>query len=265
MDWNWYFQDLTAAQQPGSASFTGWSTSQQIPAQTAVPQAADLGWHWLSWNFRFKDRRGTVLNKQTLNAPVAIFFDKNGDYDGDGEPNWYEYWKDGGAVPGLAQFQYIATLPGVESGFFGVYDRDNDRLYVGPLAADACDPVTILGSGETFGDGAAGVDCTAQTVTHEAFHKWVEDQWKPGGAWDGLIDADGDRLPNIIELLVGTDPLLSDTYNVYGTFTSGSVNPSDFYYKYGDQEYLAYKKEKGAKGVHGNDWAKPGKQTLPQW
>ena len=112
------------------------------------------------------------------------------DDDGDGEPNWFEYWQKNYACPFLNLCEYDSAKTG-----FGSYNPSTDKVTLGPLAAKKDNAVVNIPTLGACG-GGLGIDCCYQTVAHELRHKWVADNWKAGGIWYGKTDTDEDELPD---------------------------------------------------------------------
>jgi len=177
-----------------------------------------------------------------------LFFDKNGDDDNDGEPNWYEYWYSVMGSPANVSF-----APGVVYG--SCHFPPNVRVEIG----DGIDFDVVYNHTALFGyprptsDGSFGIDLFSGVLTHELQHAddfiWTDDNfgWPNPPAAD---DNDGDRLPN------ARDPFLN-TINGAGYIEyAGSW--------VGDWEHHA--RNAGPENVGTpidatRDWANPGKQT----
>lgn len=185
-----------------------------------------------------------------------LFFEKQGNYDGDDEPNWFEYWQKNNACPDLNQCEYDSAETG-----FGGYSPSLDKVTLGPLAAQDNKVVTIPTLGAC--GGGLGIDCCYQTVAHELKHKWVADNWKAGGIWNGKTDTDGDELPDDWEDTYTYkghkfSKANNDTYNVHLMYAHWGD-----YWSYGDQEALCRIEENGKVVAAEKDWACPGKQSDP--
>ena len=204
-----------------------------------------------------------------------VFFNKMGNdnlFDAnDKGPNWFEYWADDGAVPGLNadDVEYDATCP---AGFtcYGVWNPVDDKIYIKDGAAGTCGQLNIPRGpncpGGNFG-GERGIDCVASTLAHERRHETIYHAWDEGGPWHGLADSDdpnhptkgdrpGDDLPDTYEVnVLGTDPRNVDSCDM------DRVTGVASYDLYGDNELDALWAELGQRGVAANDWANPGKQT----
>jgi hypothetical protein len=255
-----------------SAGFTvtgiSW-TGDGIPAGATgnnyvfTPAAGTHGRKTVQCIITYENTAGeTGDDMKTVTAP--LFFDKNGDYDSDAIPNWFEYWAADGAVPRLTDAYYVATMTG-----YGCWNcGGRGRVELGPAAAgqhygSAIVLTTHFGTESFGGPGTDGIDSAAEVVEHEFTHKWVSDMWADG--WSGDTDSD-DGVPT-----ADCDDDLPDHYETGTTFTSNSDTDtydlehkkSSIYRTYGDQEYLCLRKGDTASGLVANDWANPGKQTTP--
>lgn len=188
-----------------------------------------------------------------------LFFEKWGDDNMDGTPNWFEYWQKDNACPGLNECKYDRF----EKDYGGYYPT-LDKIIFGPLVATSGEVVTLPVLG-TIGGNGIGIDCCYQTMAHELKHKWVAHNWNAGGIWDGKTDKDKDELPDDWEDTYSYNghkfnKADNDTYNVH------SVDPNwGNYESYGDQEVLCRIEEQGKIVAKEKDWACPGKQTNPPY
>jgi hypothetical protein len=202
----------------------------------------------------------------TRKVSYNVFFRRDGDDDGDGIPNWFEYWKDDGAVPELSttttpiEYKNLGT-----TSVRGEYNQYFDKIYLGPLAARFFDFGTIAKTsycpGFTFTQ-SDGIDSIAMEIAHEARHKWsIYTQWDldpSAGGWEGLLDSDyhiptpyyWDYLPDDYE--TGLAKYKVDSCDL-------EHNKEPVYAYYGDNEWESMTYADGKKGVPANDWANPGK------
>jgi hypothetical protein len=170
------------------------------------------------------------------------FFSKKGDDDSNGNPNWFDYWGEDGAVPGLddGNVNYSASESAIASA-------DGTNVTFGPIAADADGSITVPANptcaGGTF-PGAKGIDLTAISLAHERKHNEID---AIGGT-----DGDGDGVPDSAE--AGTSISDPDSCDLAGVIHQD-------YATYGDHEYIARTAELGVMGVPANDWALPGRQA----
>jgi hypothetical protein len=204
-------------------------------------------------------------------ATYKVFFKKAGDDDGNGIPNWFDYWGDDGAVSSLVGTVYDATLSG-----YGQCNPATRQVRVGSAAAGThYASVIVLHStascpGGTYG-GAEGINCAAEVVAHEKEHASIYHTWdtKTGavcgalsGPWGGCADGDtptchgtpGDDLPDAYETSLGTDPNNCDSCDL-------ATHKAAVYSSYGDNELVAMRAAAGATGDATKDWANPGKQA----
>ena len=214
--------------------------------------------------FRHK-ATGSVVWK-LVTGQYKVFFAKHGlDQGTDGNPNWFEYWADDGAVPGL-DAPDVAYDP---SANYGRYGSGEDMVYVGPLASEIhYDPPyvldwTIFCPGGTFG-GAEGIDSVAEVLAHERRHQQISYHWDfpsqdscsdPDGTWGGCADTDGDELSDAYETGVRlTSPDVPDSCEL-------AIVKAQSYRDNGDQELDCMIAGDGQLGVSENDWANPGMQS----
>lgn len=195
------------------------------------------------------------------------------------EPNWFNYWKkDGAVLPEIYEFEYNDNFPGRAGSHIG------GNLYLHSKAADNAISYTV--NGINF-PALSGIDLVANTIKHELYHKWVNEQWN-GGSFKGMQDSDhrydfsmgkwwDDGLPDFYETdqtkncpyqcmspssgcrdhkKLITDPQTTDTYYLHNKF----VGWEEYEY-YGDQEYLARVCANGYKGITERDWSNNGKQS----
>ena len=101
---------------------------------------------------------------------------KGGFHQGGKTPNWYIYWKADSAVPNM---EITAYDP--ESTYYGHYDANTGKVFLTQYSADQHYPQAIVlgltgqGTSESFGGPTVtGIDCTAEIIAHELYHKWVD-------------------------------------------------------------------------------------------
>ena len=210
----------------------------------------------------YKNKFNCAVGTNSFSTDFNLFFNKSGDDDGNDEPNWFRYWKRDGAVPNMAVAKYDAS-----STDYG-YMTGGGELYLTPYSAGKHynDPIIVNSSfgNEWFGGPSVkGIDCTAEIIAHELYHKWVNDQWRTGGSFVGQTDSDNglqavdcrDRLPDTYETATSKTKIDdTDTYDL-----EALKGPE--YRKYGDNEYMAMRTANGVTGIEENDWAHPGKQN----
>lgn len=218
---------------------------------------------------------GATEQSVTLNKSFKVFFDKTAQDDG-ANPNWFTYWKDNGAVPGLnaSHVQYKSL-----SNSYGQFDPSKDIVYLSDLAAEVHypTPITVPSGancpGGTYG-GAKGIDSVKEVLVHENKHKEYWDNWHKGllfTVWTIGVDADSDDptpnvkelnndlLPDNYETALGTSPTNNDSCNL------SVIRSSAGYAVYGDQEFAVMQAANNQKGVPEKDWANPGAQTNPKY
>lgn len=219
----------------------------------------------------YKHKANGSIGKVKKSKDFKLFFHKEGKDSGtENPPNWFRYWKKDKAVPDMESSTYDPTIPGYgRMTGFGV-------LKLGSIAAGQhYDPAivltgTALGTGlektEIFGGPkVTGIDCVAEVIAHENYHKWVNDQWGFFGSFFLRTDSDedikinkDDNLPDFYEKATSKTSITNtDTYNL-----DAKKSPQTHEYaRYGDQEYMAMRTGNDKKGVKSGDWAYPGKQT----
>ncbi|MDP3563941.1 MAG: hypothetical protein Q8R70_05575, partial [Methanoregula sp.] len=252
---------------------------------TYRPAPENYGRKWLKAKMHVEDQLTGHREISEITVPISIYFEK-GQYPNwvkdDGVfPNWYKYWMEDGAVPGLSgtlegctplqdcvSVIYADNVPGYGAtsplGHIGVFSLAGAVHYNTPLVL----PTTVLEpAGESFGGpDINGIDSVAEIIAHENYHKWVDEQWKTGASFDGKVDSDflvdagtnktfNDKLPDDYETATSkTHTTITDTY-----LLEGYKHP--MYRYYGDNEYMAMRAGNGGRGIPGNDWAYPGKQA----
>jgi len=171
-----------------------------------------------------------------------VFFTKKGDDDSNNKPNWFDYWGDDGAVPGMdgANVDYDASID-----YFGYFQ--GSTVFLGPVAADSDGSLSVPANpicvGGTF-PGSEGIDTAAITLAHEKRHADI--------AALGGTDSDSDGVPDGSE--AGTSPSNPDSCSL-ATLIDAE------YATYGDDEFIARRAELGVTGVNNGDWALPGRQA----
>jgi hypothetical protein len=229
-----------------------------------IPDAGSHGMKYVMCAITYKDTTTLDTWTDTKGRNFKLFFSKEGNDNGDSEPNWFEYWKADGAVPNMDQFLYDPA-----AAWYGCYC--SGELYLGSIAAgqhygSAIELDTYFGTESFGGPTVKGVDSVAEIIGHELYHLWVREQWESGGDFHGQDDSDegvpcddcDDNLPdNYEENTSHTDPdVETDTYDLE------HVKHSD-YERYGDNEYMAMRAGNGSRGIAIRDWANPGKQSDP--
>lgn len=270
--------DLT----PGNGDKANKCRYEYTPSTGAGPAINTYGEKNITLNLSFKHTPSGATGQTSKNYTYKVFFDKGtaaawADDDGDGEPNWFEYWADDGAVAGLgaADVKFDQTLGNNSYGYWSPADDDVHlggaaalTHYTGginvPAAAGQC-------PGGNFGN-VKGIDSAAEVLTHERRHESIYHNWDEGGTWnpnpgDPLVDSDdpnhptkhdrpGDDLPDTYETAAGTANNNVDSCNL-------ATHKSATYSTYGDNEFDAMNTSDGATGTPANDWANPGKQSDP--
>ncbi len=211
----------------------------------------------------YKNKSSGLIGQISQAYEFKLFFEKKGDENGDGKPNWFDYWGTNGAVLGLTdpKVTYDATKG---AGSYGAWSPTSDRVELGPAAAEIHYPGGLTIDGTTYGN-VRGVDSVAEVIAHELRHRTtIKVNWAAGGIWVGKADADFqvptnayyDKLPNEYEDTFGTDKTKTDSKDL-------EHKKSAVYKYYGDNEFDAIVAGHNQKGVVANDWANPGKQSNP--
>lgn len=210
-------------------------------------------------NNEFGDKTVMLSHPQlpdTDTATAQIFFPTSAKNNPDGEyPNWYYYWKWGGVVEDLADFEYDETPPPDIPDALGYWDGYDVFVCDGAQGAlDAGPEVTNVDTHQVESIGPAqamhGVDCCATVCVHELMHKMID-------SWAGP-DSDGDGVPDAYELSspYNLNPQKRDTYEMHKIFSG--------YADIGDQEFLCWMAERnpGPGIVHPEkDWSWGGKNS----
>lgn len=210
-------------------------------------------------NLIYKHKLSGTINKHTLSKDFKVFFEKDGS-DNLLTPNWFRYWKKDGAVPNFDDnIKYDKTYAG-----YGVFSSSTGKIKLGKIASGQHYTNSIIINKLSFGGPTVtGIDCAAEVISHENYHKWVINQWETGGTFENKTDSDknldlgnDDKLPDYYEQTVSkTDISNTDTYSL-------ATKKSPVYSKYGDQEYMAMVKGNSKRGIPSKDWSFPGKQTV---
>ena len=267
--------DLT----PGQGDTTNNCRYEYTPATGAGPDVNTYGEKDVTLTIAYTDTATGASAMVSGDHTYKVFFEKTGDDDGDGDPNWFEYWGDDGAVDGLdsADVLYDSTCPIGYICYGSWRHPPNDNVYVKDGAAgthypNGIDVPAVAGTcpGGSFG-GADGIDCAAEVLTHELRHKEIYHNWDTAstvgscgdaaGPWSGCTDSDtgtthgrpGDDLPDDYETAVGTDPNDVDSCDM------ATAKGVASYAQYGDNEFNVMVLSDGETGDADNDWANPGK------
>ncbi len=268
---------------PGQIFGTGSGIRQDCNARFdlmrgAGPHPLTYGQKSTTLTIRYvNDITGAVGEIQRTGTYKA-FFEKDGhDASKASPPNWFMYWRDDGAVPGL---KHPAVLYG---GTLGTRQGQFDDMTMTVTIFD------VAATGDPYGffrkqrGSCPGVDVPtepdpldnlAQVVAHELKHWEFDKNWEPGGIWrtadptnpdlsnplfwrdtddpDHPNKKDGpnqntkyDDIPDKVERESGLDPT--------NAFSCGPGK--------NDNEILAYRAKLNVHGVPSRDWANPGSQT----
>jgi hypothetical protein len=270
--------DLTA----GNGDKANKCRYEYTPSTGAGPAANTYGEKNITLNLSYKHTASGASGQTSNNHIYKVFFDKGtaaawADDDGDGEPNWFEYWADDSAVAGLggSDVEFDQTLG---NNSYGYWSPADDDVHIGgaaalthytgginvPAAAAQC-------PGGNFGN-VTGIDSATEVLVHERRHETIYHNWDEGGGWNPnpgapLADSDdtnhptkhdrpGDDLPDTYETAAGTANNNVDSCNL-------ATHKSPTYSTYGDNEFDAMKTSDGSTGTAANDWTNPGKQSNP--
>jgi hypothetical protein len=228
--WDWDMEDgvLDAWNPTGGNAKTG--SAMKIPF-------SDLARAGNSW---FGDRYGTVTvecedgegNDYDLESDemegnphkAKVFFDPDKNVNGGTPTNafpacWYVFWKDGGVVDELDEFEFSVDHP----NYYGSFTPSTGILRVyHPLACGSnSGPETYtkldLSTVQMTGSGKH-LNCLAETMQHEMYHKYVHDEW------NGDTDPDSDGLPTDEEatpeaaIFPTSDPLVYQSLTWTGSY-----------------------------------------------
>jgi hypothetical protein len=255
--------DLT----PGQGDKANKCRYEYTPATGAGPDIKTYGEKAIKLTVSYKYTATGATGSIYRNHNYKVYFNKFGDDNGDCQwytiwngcaKNWFEYWKDDGAVPGLAQ-SYVKYGNFSDPAIIGGFSPLTHNITIGDAAALSDHSYTVPKvdscPGYTF-PGASGIDLTAITLSHEGKHKTNDENWHAFGPWFLKTDTDHDGIPDDYEAsTTKTDPKDADTCNLAGVFSAPD------YANYGDDELTARLAEQGVSGVASKDWANPGKQT----
>lgn len=210
----------------------------------------------LNSSFGRKTIKLIVNSKIVDSTNYELFFQRdatNHPGEGNGEtPNWFYYWA-GTAVPG-----YDTT-----SGHYS-YANGSAFQYANYNGDPITPHYTIYGPASVGHNkyifsildvDRKGIDTLAMTIAHEKAHRQVDLNWLPGGVWHGMLDSDGDELPDDWE----------SEYFFIGFDKNNKFSFPDFPLEGDDEEFFAEIQAFGAKGNPTEDWACPGKQSGQYW
>jgi len=142
-----------------------------------------------------------------------------------------------------------------DANLSGYGSTQGNTVKIGPSAATVHYPIHgdtgyTINNVDFGGNDVNGIDCTAEVVAHEKYHRWVYRNWQSGGIWYGQTDTDGDGLPDNYEVNISsTFPDSSDSYHV------AIIRNHPPYQAYGDQEYMAMVTANGMVGDSLKDWS----------
>ena len=209
------------------------------------------------------------VGNETVVRPVWVFFTNleaaprttRGLF-GKKEAQWFNYYLESRAVPGMADFIYNASMKkkGEHSWTPGIGD-EYVLGYAAILPADK--PVFNVNVANSYSEmpypypEGLGVHAVAKICAHEGWHAKLsrEVRWKILGG-DGKSDSDGDGLSDDREEELKTNPNVKDTCGI----SLYCIEYSD-YASYADQELFCRWKEIEVQGEASKDWALNGAQS----
>lgn len=191
---------------------------------------------------------------------VQVFFDPDKNTHGTepytlSPPCWFIFWKEGEVVEGMESVTYNHTLD------YGAYDPASKVLSLGPLACTTNSGPEILkdmdGNFFTMTGTGKHLKCVAQTISHELYHKFVNDSL-------AILSphSDTDKLPDFDELVPHLPYFKMSRIDDHNTFGYAPYSASG----YADAEVRGRIIEisPGVKlTVPGFDWSKDPEN--PQW
>lgn len=270
---------------------------EYTPARGPGPSIETYGEKEVTLIVTYRHKASGATGQVSKKHSYKVFFEKNGNDNkgesGDKGPNWFEYWGDDGAVPGLnapdVKFNETYLCIFIFSIClwcqWGCWGCDGDVITLGQCAGEFHPELSIPSGtncpGGTFGNDK-GIDTAANTLAHERRHQktfyrnWKEESSNNScgaadGPWKGCQDSDKsitpdpneedyhDALPDQYEQVVGTSPHKVDSCNIASRKGVAS------YKYYGDNEFDALRAGHGKKGDKSKDWANPGKQANPSF
>ncbi len=183
-----------------------------------------------------------TFNSTELNQPrkVQVFFDPDRNLEGlspstEKPPCWFVFWKDGKVVEDMDMDICVYR----NDVAFGAWNAKQKLLKLGPLACTNGDPegdgpdmLTDM-EGHVFYITGTGkhLECVAETITHELYHKVVSDSM-----YYVIPQSDSDSLPDLEEMhpnrwyFKKSNPDNPDTYHFVENFGWPD------YAEYADQE-----------------------------
>jgi len=230
---------------------------------TYKPDKGTQGKKKIKATVTFRNKTSGAIGQVSKDYEFKLFFEKKGDDNGDGKPNWFDYWGIDGAVPGLTNPKVIFDVT-KGAGSYGAWSPTTDRVELGPAAAETHYPGGLVIDGTTYGN-VRGIDSISEVIAHELRHRTTNKvNWEAGGIWVGKADSDFhiptnvyyDKLPNDYEDSFGTDKTKTDSKDL-------EHKKSAVYKYYGDNEFDAIVAGHNQKGSADKDWANPGKQSNP--
>lgn len=274
VEWDYRFSDKGGWTTGGS--FTGFSGELDLYYELPAPahdQFGNQAFTVLALRFTFSGPGGQ-LNTQELSLWPKLFFDKYGDDDGDGRPNWVQYWSQVPEIAGLEGWPGMTELldgigvseTDLQPGFSeaDVFYRNKNHahvyspslgdhgfaycgftdLYVGPI------------SGEPSGSAMEGIDNFARTIIHEHAHLTYCYEWWGASGRTASLDQNNNQVPDSQEAEV-----ISEWANkglIPASWDDGNLDDTGWM-----KEAYAYAIEElwDDGSIADIDWAWPGSQT----
>ena len=208
----------------------------------------------------------------TVTRPVWFFFNPMEDRtirsSGKKERSWFHYWKESGAVPALANFDYDASLGDGTAAIHSWSLLMGDKYYVG-FAADSLVRKSVFDvnisnsyTEESYpNDEGKGIHAVAKYCIHELWHGICRRETRY--TWNGGLgypDPDWDGLSSDREAALGTNPNMKDTCGL-SLFTDSGHGSYSGYASYADQELFCRWKQDDILGDISKDWSAGGTQS----
>lgn len=237
INWNWRMEDGVPDQWHLQNGDSKNGNLMMIPfTDLADAENSDFGDAYGTMTVSCEDGEGnehTFISTE-MNPPrkVQVFFDPDRNLEGLNPstakpPCWYIFWRQGKVVEDMD----MDIIGYKHDEDYGAYYINENKLYLGPLADDTHDgPDSLVNLyGVTFHFRGTGkhLNCVAEVMTHELYHKLVYDSIYFLGPHH-----DRDDLPDPIEIhperlyFQETSPDTSDTFNWHFVY----------YQSYADQE-----------------------------
>ena len=213
----------------------------------------------------FGQKKITVyIGSQTIIRPLWFFFNPYAErltrQGAKKEEAWFHYWKENGAIPDLANFEFDFSLKEAGTHWRGTYT-------IGPKAhghTTAAKPIFDVNVPNSYSEENYpeeenfGIHNVAKYCRHELWHGILKNEtamsWWGLGNGLGHPDTDGDRLSDAREAVLGTSPNERDTCGI-SQFNPGDGTDYSHYARYGDQELFCRVQQNGILGDTAKDWS----------